>query len=177
MKKQYAAAAGIFCAFAGTLVAGTALSSDSGGVILAFNAKMMESSRMLVFGGLLNILYSFLLGAWLGAVRKNGEETSPIEDHKWLLTGHHVSLLDGLFLLVLAFAILFADLSVTTSKVAAWMLNIGCLFQSSQGVCNYLFHVDDQMKDQSMGWIFGIVQTVLNLPGLCIIIVGFLKAL
>ena len=69
--------------------------------------------RVLVLGGVLNLVLSFVLG-WVLSLKRMKE---PMTKHHWLLVAHTVSLQEGLMLLGLGFAMSFAVLVL--SVVAA----------------------------------------------------------
>lgn len=133
--------------------------------------ELIPAVRVLVAGGVLNLALSFLLG-WLLSAKRMKE---PMDKHRWLLTAHEVSLQEGLLLLGCAFALLFAQLSLTTALIGAWLLVLGSIFQDLSGILNWLRSVDDQFAAKSIGWISATINAVLNTAGLAIVVVGALK--
>ena len=67
----------------------------------------LAAIKILVVGGVANIVLSFVLGFVLSAKRMKG----PMAPHRWLLVAHEVSLQEGTMLLGLGFAMTFASLS------------------------------------------------------------------
>lgn len=124
--------------------------------------------RLLVGGGIANLVLSFLLGWVLSAYRTKQK----IESHHWLLVAHTVSLQEGLLLLGIAFAMSFTHLSEGTSVLAAILLVSASAFQDLSGIVNWLKGTRDQFAERSAGWILASINAVLNTAGLAIVAVG-----
>ncbi|MFO0552511.1 MAG: hypothetical protein U0271_29245 [Polyangiaceae bacterium] len=124
--------------------------------------------RVLILGGVANLVLSFLLGWVLSAKRMKG----PMEPHHWLLTAHVVSLQEGLMLLGLAFAMVFAKLSPALASAGAWMLVAASFFQDLSGIVNWLRGTKDQFAERSLGWISATINALLNTAGLALIAYG-----
>ena len=127
--------------------------------------------RILLVGGLANVVLSFTLGWILSSRRLKG----PMEPHRWLLVAHEVSLQEGLLLLGLSFAMTFARLSGTLAFAAAWLLVAASAFQDVSGVVNWLRGTSDQFAEKSAGWVLASVNAVLNSVGLVILVVGVVR--
>jgi hypothetical protein len=127
--------------------------------------------RILLVGGLANVVLSFTLGWILSSRRLKG----PMEPHRWLLVAHEVSLQEGLLLLGLSFAMTFARLSGTLAFAAAWLLVAASAFQDFSGVVNWLRGTNDQFAEKSAGWVLASVNAVLNSVGLVILVVGVVR--
>jgi hypothetical protein len=129
--------------------------------------------RILVLGGVANVVLSFLLGWILSTRRLRG----PMEPHRWLLVAHEVSLQEGLLLLGLGFAISFARLSASTATLGAVLLVAASAFQDFSGIVNWLRGTGDQFAEKSTGWLLASVNAVLNTAGLAIVAVGVVRGL
>jgi hypothetical protein len=129
--------------------------------------------QVLVVGGVLNLVLSFLLGWVLAGRRMKG----PMEAHRWLLTAHEVSLQEGLMLLGLAFAMGFARLSPERALMGAWLLVVGSILQDASGVVNWLRSTGDQFAERSAGWVLATLNAVVNTAGLLIVAVGVLRGI
>lgn len=127
--------------------------------------------RVLVLGGILNLVLSFVLG-WVLSMKRMKE---PMTKHHWLLVAHTVSLQEGLMLLGLAFALSFAKLGATAAAVGAWLLVLASAFQDFSGIVNWLRRTGDQFAEKSTGWLLASVNAVLNTAGLAIIAYGVLR--
>jgi hypothetical protein len=131
------------------------------------------SMKLLVLGGVFNLVLSFALGWLLSSVRMKGK----MEPHRWLLVAHTVSLQEGLMLLGLAYAMTFARLSGSVATVAAALLVAASVFQDLSGVVNWWRRTDDQFAERSTGWVLASVNAVLNTAGLGIVAVGVVEGL
>jgi hypothetical protein len=131
------------------------------------------AARVLVVGGVANLLLSFLLG-WVLAARRM---TSPIEAHRWLLTAHEVSLQEGLMLLGLAFALGYVRLSAGWALSSAWLLVLASALQDFSGIVNAWSGTRDQFAERSAGWVLATLNAVTNSAGLLIIAWGVLRPL
>ena len=127
--------------------------------------------RVLLVGGLANVVLSFTLGWVLSMHRMKG----PMEPHRWLLVAHEVSLQEGLLLLGLGFAMTFARLSGGLACTAAWLLVGASVFQDFSGIVNWLRGTHDQFAEKSAGWVLASVNAVLNTVGLVILVVGVVR--
>lgn len=134
---------------------------------------MTPAARILVVGGVANLVLSFLLG-WILAARRM---KAPIENLRWLLTAHEVSLQEGLMLLGLAFAMGFTQLSPGWALAAAWLLVAASVLQDASGIVNWLTRTGDQFAERSAGWRLASLNAVTNSGGLLIVAWGVLRAL
>lgn len=129
--------------------------------------------RVLIVGGVGNLLLSFFLG-WVLAARRMKQ---PIEAHRWLLTAHEVSLQEGLMLLGLAFAMGFVRLTAPWALAAAWLLVVASALQDFSGIVNWLVGTGDQFAERSHGWRLATLNAVTNTAGLLIVAWGVIRAL
>src|SRR5262245_6093564 len=124
--------------------------------------ELSAAGRVLIVGGVLNLVLSFLLGWVLSARRMKG----PMEPLRWLLTAHEVSLQEGVMLLCLAFAARYSNLPASIATAGAWLLVVGSAFQDFSGIVNWLRKTNDQFAERSFGWILASTNAVLNTIGL-----------
>lgn len=139
----------------------------------AIESSLTPAARLLVVGGVGNLVLSFLLG-WVLAGRRM---KSAMEPHRWLLTAHEVSLQEGLMLLGLAFALGFARLSPGMATAAAWLLIAASIFQDFSGIVNWLRGTGDQFAERSTGWVLATLNAITNTAGLLIVAWGVLRGL
>ncbi len=132
------------------------------------DSGLVAATRILVVGGVANLVLSFALGWLLSAQRMRG----PMEPHRWLLVAHEVSLQEGLMLLGLAYALSFARLSEPWALAAAWLLVVASVFQTFSGIVNWLRGTKDQFGERSTGWVLATINAVTNTVGLLIVAVG-----
>lgn len=142
-------------------------------VPLRMNDHVPLAIRILVLGGIGNLILSFVLGWMLSAKRMKG----PMEPHRWLLIAHEVSLQEGMLLLGLGFATMFAKLSATTATAGAILLVAASVFQDFSGIVNWLRRTGDQFAERSSGWLLATVNAILNTAGLAIIAYGVIRGL
>jgi hypothetical protein len=141
--------------------------------LAGMQTELAHATRILVVGGVANLVLSFLLG-WLLSAKRMKE---PIDKHHWLLVAHEVSLQEGLMLLGLAFALGFAKLSPGVANAGAWMLVAGSVFQDASGILNWLTATGDQFEARGPGWIAATVNAVLNTAGLGIVAWGVARGI
>jgi hypothetical protein len=137
------------------------------------DSSLIPAARLLVVGGVANLVLSFFLG-WLLAGRRM---KSGMEPHRWLLTAHEVSLQEGLMLLGLAFALGFARLSPQWATAAAWLLVVASFLQDLSGIVNWLRGTGDQFAERSAGWVLATLNAVTNTAGLLIVAWGVIRGL
>lgn len=126
------------------------------------------ATRVLVAGGVANLVLSFFLG-WVLSGRRMKE---PMDKHRWLLTAHEVALQEGLLLLAIVVAMPYARLSEGTALVGAWLLVIGSAFQDASGIANWLRRTGDQFAERSTGWVLASINAIINSAGLAIVAYG-----
>ncbi len=136
-------------------------------------SEIATATRILVAGGMGNLVLSFFLGWVLSGKRMH----APIGQHRWLLVAHEVSLQEGLLLMAVAFAAGFARLPGVWAIAGAWLLVVGSLFQDASGIANWLRGVDDQFASRSAGWVLAAINAVVNTAGLLIWAVGVVLGL
>ena len=129
------------------------------------------AQKILVLGGVGNLVLSYLLGWILSTKRLKG----PMEPHRWLLTAHEVSLQEGVLLLGCAFALGFATLSHALGVASASLLVAASVFQDFSGIVNWLKKTGDQFAEKSTGWLLASVNAVLNTAGLAILTYGVVR--
>jgi hypothetical protein len=131
------------------------------------------ASRILVLGGVANLVLSFLLGWILSGRRMH----SPMDAHRWLLTAHEVALQEGLLLLGLAVALPYAQLPPWAAELGAWLLVVGSAFQDLSGLVNWLRGTGDQFAERSAGWVLASINAVINSAGLGVVAFGVARGL
>lgn len=137
------------------------------------STTLVSAAHVLLVGGLLNVVLSFLLGWVLSAYRTK----AAITPHRWLLVAHTVALQEGLLLLGLAYAMSVAELPGGFAIASAWLLVAASAFQDFSGVVNWWRGTDDQFAEKSAGWVLASINAVLNTAGLAIVVTGVVRAL
>jgi len=134
---------------------------------------MSLAARILVLGGIANLVLSYLLGWVLSAKRMK----EPMDRHRWLLVAHEVALQEGLLLLGLAVALAYVRLPVLWAQIAAGLLVAASAFQDASGILNWMRGVQDQFAARSSGWIAATINAFMNTAGLLIVAVGAVRAM
>jgi hypothetical protein len=129
--------------------------------------------KVLVLGGIANLVLSFVLGWVLSVVRVRG----PIEPHRWLLIAHTVALQEGVMLLGLGFAMRFARMPIWLAIIGATLLVAASAFQDLSGILNWRQHTKDQFAEKSPGWVSASINAVLNTAGLAIVTFGIVRGM
>lgn len=129
--------------------------------------------KILILGGLANLVLSFALGWILSMHRMRG----PMEPHRWLLVAHTVSLQEGVMLLALTLAAMVAQLPSWLAVLGAVLLVAASAFQDFSGIANWWKRTDDQFAERSLGWKLASVNAVLNTAGLLILTAGAVRGL
>ena len=137
------------------------------------STEIANAARVLVVGGVGNLVLSFLLGWILSTKRMRG----PMEPHKWLLVAHEVALQEGVMLLGLAAATPWVSLPGSQAIYAAWLLVAASVFQDFSGIANWLRGTKDQFAERSTGWVLASVNAVLNTAGLLWLAGGVVRGL
>lgn len=127
--------------------------------------------HVLLVGGIVNLVLSFVLGWVLSARRMK----RALEPDRWLLIAHTVSLQEGAMLLGLSYAATFARLPGSVAIASAWALVVASLFQDFSGIVNWLRGTHDQFAERSAGWILASVNAVLNTAGLVALVGGIVR--
>jgi hypothetical protein len=131
------------------------------------------ASKILLVGGMLNLLFAFGIGFVLSRVRLK----DPTAEHGWLLQAHRVSLWEGFMLLGLIFAVEFSTLSQGVENLSAWLLVAASALQASSTIANLVQDVPDQFAQRRAGYYLAAANAVFGSVGLVILFVGVLKAL
>lgn len=137
------------------------------------SSELWPAIRILIAGGIANLVLSFALGWVLSALRTK----QSIEPTRWLLTAHVVSLQEGMMLLGLAYALGFGRISASWAVAGAWLLVIGSVFQDLSGIVNWLRRTGDQFAEKSLGWVLASINAVLNTAGLAIVVAAVWRGL
>jgi hypothetical protein len=134
---------------------------------------METSAKILVVGGVLNLVLAFVSGFALARVRLRTPEAAT----GYLPDVHRVTLWQGFMLLGLAFAAGLSKLPVALETAAASLLVAGTAFQAASSILNWIQGVRDQFADRSFGLKLATVNSVLASAGLAILVVGVFRGL
>lgn len=135
------------------------------------SATLPSAIKVLLVGGLANLVFSFVLG-WVLSLQRMKSPPAPLH---WLQVAHIVSLQEGLMLLGLSWGLTFARMSGGLALAGAWLLVVASVFQDLSGFVNWLRRTGDQFAEKSTGWLLASINAVLNTAGLAIVTYGILR--
>lgn len=126
--------------------------------------------QVLVLGGLVTLVYGFVLGVPLAAARSSTPHVP-----RALVTTHLEMLMSGPILLSLAATVQLTGFDGTAAGVGAVLLVVGTGLLAVGGTLNWLQDVDDQFARRSAGWKCNAVAGPTALTGLGILAIGILS--
>jgi hypothetical protein len=134
---------------------------------------MDVASKILVVGGVLNLMYGLAAGFILGYGRHR-----PAEAASYMSTHHMPALLQGPMLLGLVFAVVLSTLPETAEEIAAIFLVAASGLLIARDVMIWALRNDDSdAAGSTPAFVVGIASTVLSVGGIGILAVGVFKGL
>jgi hypothetical protein len=133
---------------------------------------MEPASKILIVGGMANLLYSSAVGFKLAQIRTKG----PIAD-TFLPLAHRVSLWWGFMFLGLAWAVTLSPLSTGLETSAAWLLIGSSVLSDMDPVINFLQGARDPVAERRFTIYLGGLSFVLVTGGLVILSVGVIQGI
>jgi hypothetical protein len=130
---------------------------------------MDAASKILVVGGLLNLLYGLVTGIPLGRIR----ETEP-EAPKYLMLAHIGPLMWGPILLGCVFAVQLSVLPAALETVAAASLVASSVLLGLKDTWHWRRGTRDEFAEKPVPFYLGIPMALLAFVGLGLLIVGVL---
>lgn len=131
---------------------------------------MEPAARILIVGGIFNLVWGYVTGVFLSSVRTKAAVAS-----KYLTLAHVGPLMWGPILLGLAVAVPLSRTGLET--LAAWLLVAASAVLDVKDTLNWLQGVGDEFVERPLGFYLGGVSAVLGSGGLGILTVGVLRAL
>ena len=135
--------------------------------------ELSAAAKILLVGGMLNLLFAFVMGFVLSRVRLK----DPTAEHSWLLQSHRNGLWEGFLLLGLIFAVEFSTLSTGLETLAVLLLVIASALSDGSAIANIVQGIPDQFAQRRTGYYLAATNATLAAVGLVIVFVGVLKAL
>ena len=126
--------------------------------------------KILIIGGVLNLVFGFIIGHLLGLYRLKNPEMN----YKYLLSAHKAGLQQGFMLLGLVFAVILSQLSNYIEAVASILLISSTILLNLGEVINWLNNIEDEFKSKPTGFIVKLISAVLSTAGLGILTYGIL---
>ncbi len=134
---------------------------------------MDMASKILVIGGVLNLVLAVVTGFFLATQRLSNSKA-----HHFLVVSHTSPLMQGPLLLGMVFAVQLSPLSGIWETVAAWMLVVSALFQAITNILNWRLDIHDEFQDKPPhGVVFGLASAALFTAGTGILVVGVWKGM
>ena len=126
--------------------------------------------KILIIGGVLNLVFGFIIGHLLGLYRLKNPEMN----YKYLLIAHKAGLQQGFMLLGFVFAVILSQLSNYIEAVASILLISSTILLNLGEVINWLKNIEDEFKSKSTGFIVKSISAILSTSGLGILTYGIL---
>jgi hypothetical protein len=133
---------------------------------------MDVASKILVVGGLLNLLYGLATGIPLGRIR----ETEP-EAPKYLMLAHIGPLMGGPILLGCVFAVQLSVLPPALETVAAASLVASSVLLGLKDTWHWRRGTRDEFAERPAPFYLGVPMALLAFVGLGVLLVGALLGL
>lgn len=133
---------------------------------------MERSAEVLLVGGMLVLLYGFILGVPMAMARMKSP-TAP----RHLVNTHLEALMAGAALLGLSLAASYSTLGDGLERLAAWLLVAGSVSTLAGGTVNWLTKTDDAFAARSPGFYLQAVGGPVILLGGILMALGVLKAI
>lgn len=135
---------------------------------------MDTAAKILVIGGLVSLVYAFVMGFVLSQVR--------LKDHMIpqprLLNVHVVALWEGFMLLGLVFGVVLSNLSSGVETAAALLLIAGGFFQLFANTIAWTQKLEDLFAPpHGAVYSMAVINAILHFAGLIILTFGAIKAL
>ena len=133
---------------------------------------MTVAEQILVLGGIINLIYGFITGFMLAAIRQKKAE-SP----KYLMFAHIGPLMQGAMLLGLVFAVQMAQLSAGAETTGAVLLTVGAFLLAIKDTINWWQTIGDEFGEKPvLGLALGMVSVLASSVGLLILSFGVIAA-
>jgi hypothetical protein len=133
---------------------------------------MTVAEQILVLGGIINLLYGFITGFMLAAIRQKKAEAP-----KYLMFAHIGPLMQGAMLLGLAFAVQMSNLAAGVETAGAVLLTVGAFLLAIKDTINWWQTIGDEFREKPvLGLALGTLSVLTSSIGLLILAVGVMLA-
>lgn len=134
---------------------------------------METAAKVLVVGGVANLLYGFATGVPFMVVRSRGPDVS-----RYLRNAHVGPLMQGPMLLGLVLAAQLSTLSPSLETLAAWLVVAGSAALGLGDTLLWLYRVDDAFRERrGPGVLLAGAATLLSPAGVAILLAGAVQGL
>jgi hypothetical protein len=131
---------------------------------------MALASKILILGGVLNILYGLLTGIPAAVIRQNSPTYS-----RYLRFVHIGALMWGPILISLTLAIELSTLGNTLELAAAWLMVLASILLDAKDTINWLQGIKDEFAEKPrLPLLLGGLSSLFSLAGTVIILIGVL---
>lgn len=134
---------------------------------------MTVAEKVLIVGGVLNLVYGVLLGYAIVVIRVKGTPTTP----KYLMATHIGALLHAAILLGLVWAARLSTLGSGWEDVAASLVVASSALIAAKDTLNWLTGVQDEFGEKTKTVALGPAGAITITVGVGIFVVGVLRAL
>lgn len=132
---------------------------------------MDYASKLLILGGVANLLYGLLIGIPISRIRQKEATYS-----KYLRLVHIGALLWGPILISLAVAVNLSALSAGWETLAAWLMVAASVLLDSKDTLNWLQGVKDEFAEKRIVALgLGGLSSLAGLAGVGILLVGVIQ--
>ena len=133
---------------------------------------MEVSAQVLMVGGVVSLVYGFLLGFPLTFERMAAPAAS-----RHLVTAHLAAIIQGATLLALSWTLAFSNLPQNVETAAAALLVAGSVLFVAGALTNWRQNVVDHFATRSLGWRIFAMSGPLNVVGAVTVLIGVLRGL
>lgn len=130
------------------------------------------AARILILGGLANLVYGFLTGQFLTEARRNRPDAPPTS-----VLAQPSPLMTGPALLGLVFALGLSSLSERTETIAAWLLVAGSAGIALNDTLDWMKKAGGAAGRRSLGFYLATIGATAMTAGLIILTVGTIAGL
>ena len=131
------------------------------------------AEKVLITGGVLNLVYGMLLGYPITVIRAKGAPATP----KYLMAAHVGALLHAAILLGLAWAAWLSPLGPGWNDVAAWLVVVASALIAAKDTLNWLTGVQDEFREKVKTVPLAALAALGTTIGVGIFVVGVLEPL
>jgi hypothetical protein len=134
---------------------------------------MDTATKILIAGGMVNLVYAFVTGLFFALERGKKEFA-----HRYLVMAHTGPLMQGVMLLGLCFAVSLSALGARVETLAAAALVAGSFCIAAKDTINWVTGVRDEFKAKPpLQVALGTAGVALSFAGLLVLFYGVFKAL
>ena len=131
------------------------------------------ASRILILGGMLSLVASFVIGFILSRYRVNPPHVAPAYVH----LAHKNALWEGFMLLGLVWAVQLSNLAEGLETIAALLIVAAAAFQVVSSLVAWLAGTEDEFRQRSVSFYLATINALLVTVGVAILLFGVVGAM